>query len=379
MDAIAHLRLRQDRFLFLELRRRIVAAFDVGAAEAGEFDRLAARVQDRRFATGRVGRDLHAGAEHARVHHLRRHRALPDQLVDAQLVGIEDAFELARRQPEVGGTDRFVRFLRVLDARLVAARRAVVFGAEHLLDDAGRLVQRLVRQRRRVGPVIGDETTHRVPAVDALKQSLRDLHRALGGEAELAARLLRQRRGRERRRGTLDAGLLLDGGDRPWHVRAQRLDERGGRGLIEQPYVLVLQLARLRVEILAAGNAAVVQLGERRDEFASLAFQPGFEIPVHRGAERAALFFALDDEPHRHALHAAGAEAGLHLFPEHRREGVTVKAIENPPALLRTDEVFVDLSRVVERLAHRLFGDFVKDNAADGDLRLEHLRKVPAD
>ena len=34
--------LRQDRLLLFELRRRIVAAFDVGAAEAGELDRLAA-------------------------------------------------------------------------------------------------------------------------------------------------------------------------------------------------------------------------------------------------------------------------------------------------------------------------------------------------
>ena len=87
-----------------------------------------------------------------------------------------------------------MRFLRVLDARLVASRGVVVLGAEHLPNHARRLVDRLVGQRRRVGAMVGDETFHlTVTGVDALKQPLRHLHRPLGGEPELAAGLLRQR------------------------------------------------------------------------------------------------------------------------------------------------------------------------------------------
>jgi hypothetical protein len=52
MNAIADLGLRQNRFLFLELRRRIVAALDVRTAESGELDRFAARRQDGGFAAG---------------------------------------------------------------------------------------------------------------------------------------------------------------------------------------------------------------------------------------------------------------------------------------------------------------------------------------
>ena len=194
VNPIADAALRQDRFLLLELRRGIVAAFDVGATEAGKLDRLAACSKDRGLAVGTLGRNLERRPQHPRIHHLRRHRALPDQLVDSHLVWIEHAFELARRQAEVGGTNRFVRFLRVLDARLIAARSVVVVGAEHLANHARRLVDRLVGQRRGVGSMVGDETFHlTVTDVDALEQPLRHLHRSLGGEPELAAGFLRQR------------------------------------------------------------------------------------------------------------------------------------------------------------------------------------------
>ena len=115
VDAIADSGLRQNRFLIFELGRRIVAAFDVGATEARKLDRLAARRQDDGLAARPLRRNLDGRPQDARVHHLRRHRALPDQLVDLQVVGIEHAFELRGREPEIGRPNRFVRFLRVLD------------------------------------------------------------------------------------------------------------------------------------------------------------------------------------------------------------------------------------------------------------------------
>ena len=114
---IADLALRQDRFLLFEFGRRIVAAFDVGAAEAGELDRLAARGEARRLAARPLRGDLDRRAQHARIDHLRRHRPLPDQLVDLQLVGVEHPLELARR----ADGSRSAGSLRALPARSCTA------------------------------------------------------------------------------------------------------------------------------------------------------------------------------------------------------------------------------------------------------------------
>ena len=126
MDLITDFALRQDGFLLLEFCCGIITAFDVGATEPRELDRLSARRKESGLTAGTLGRHLERRPKHPRIDHLRRHRALPDQLVDAHLVGIEHTFELARREAEVGRTNRFVRFLGVLDARLIAARTVVV-------------------------------------------------------------------------------------------------------------------------------------------------------------------------------------------------------------------------------------------------------------
>ncbi len=147
LHQVADRQLRQDRLLLLELRRRIVAAFDIGAAEAGELDRLAGRGERRRFGVDTGAGDLDRRAQDARVHHLRRHRALPDQLVDAQVVPIEGLLHRGRRAAEVRGSDRFVRFLRVLHLGRVAPRARIVLAAEHRLNRRRRLPERLVAQR----------------------------------------------------------------------------------------------------------------------------------------------------------------------------------------------------------------------------------------
>src|SRR5204862_8217582 len=101
-----------------------------------------------------------------------------------------------------------------------------------------------------------------------------------------------QRRGREGWRRSLHAGLLLDTRDRPRHVRANRGCERARSVRIEQPHVLVLQLAGLGVEILAGRDALIVDARERGDELTSPAAQLRLEVPVDRRPERAALFLA---------------------------------------------------------------------------------------
>ena len=102
-----------------------------------------------------------------------------------------------------GGPDGLVGLLRVLHLAGVLPRRRVhVLLAVELAGLVARGVDGRLRQRRRVGTHIGD--------VAVLVQPLRDAHRALGGEPQLAAGLLLQRRGHERRVRPAGVGLLLD-------------------------------------------------------------------------------------------------------------------------------------------------------------------------
>ena len=104
-------------------RRVVVAALLVGGEEAAEGDDRAggrelgvAAVRGRRAEPHRDG--LAAG-----VGHLRGDGALPDQLVERELVAAELAGQLSGRAERVTGrADRLVRLLRVLDLALVAAR-----------------------------------------------------------------------------------------------------------------------------------------------------------------------------------------------------------------------------------------------------------------
>ena len=59
-----------------------------------------------------------------------------------------------------------------------------------------------------------------------------------------------QRGGGEGRGWTLDARFLLDRGHGPRQVSGDGTDEVGGGRAIEQPDVLALERARLRVEVL---------------------------------------------------------------------------------------------------------------------------------
>jgi hypothetical protein len=84
--------------------------------------------------------------------HLACDRAQPNELVEFGLVGIEEAFGLARPAGEIGRADGFVRFLRVLGLGLVAARRLRhVFVAEIGLDHAAHRADRFARDLHAVG------------------------------------------------------------------------------------------------------------------------------------------------------------------------------------------------------------------------------------
>ena len=194
-----------------------------------------------------------------RILHLRRHGALPDQVVERQLVVFEAGL-VGRAEHAARRTDRLVRFLRVGDLVGIAARlvRQVLLAVEPLHQVAGR-GDRLVRQRHRIGTHVGDEA--------ALVQALRHLHRLLGGVAQLAVGFLLQRRRGERRVWPERSRRLLDADHLPARL-AKSADECLRRRLVEQHHVGALgELAGLLVEVLAGGEALAV---ERH--------HPGFEL-----------------------------------------------------------------------------------------------------
>ena len=163
--------------------RRVVGVFAVELEEPIERDD---RTSGPQRLTGPVD-DVHGHLIELRRLHLRRDGALPDQLVQPPLVWVQIAGDLLRRAGHVGRADRLVRFLRVLGAAGVfARRRRQVVGAKgpaHVIADA---IDRFPRHLHAVGPHIGDQAGGLTPDIDTLIQTLREPHRLLRAKPELA-------------------------------------------------------------------------------------------------------------------------------------------------------------------------------------------------
>ena len=228
LQLVARLQMRERALLLL--LDVVVAALLVGGEEAAERDHRPGG-GELGVAPGRRRRaEPERDGQAARVGHLRGERPLPDQVVEGELVPVQLALELLRRPEGVaGGPDRLVRLLRVLDlARVLARLLRDRVGAVELDGLAPRRGQRGLRQRRRVGAHVGD--------VAVLVQALGDAHRRLRAVAELAARLLLQGRGHERRGRPARVRLLVGGADGEGQALelsrelARRRPRRGGRG-----------------------------------------------------------------------------------------------------------------------------------------------------
>ena len=271
--------------------------------------------------------------------------------------------ERLRLAVDVAGSDGFVGFLRAA-ARLVGGRRVrQVFGPEPAGRPRTRLGLGLGGDAHGVRPHIRDEADRSVrPHLDTFVELLGHRHRLLGREAELAAGVLLQRRGDERRRGI---ALALPARHRA-HEEARAVQpghQRPGGRLVGQRRLLAVHLAQRGGEL-------------RR----LLGLQPGVERPVLDGDEGLDLALAIDDEPHRHRLHASGRQAAPDLVPQQRREAVAHQPVEHAARLLGVDLLDVDAARVLERRPHRALGDLVEGDAVDVLLRdRQLLGQVPAD
>ncbi len=363
--ALAHL----GELAGLVVLRLVVAAFLVDLEEAVELRDGAGGAQID-VAGARLGGDVDGGALELGRLHLAGDGAHPDQLIELGLVGLEEFRDLARPAGDVGRTDRLMRLLGVLRLGLVAARRfGNVTGAVIGVDHAADLAQRLVGHVDAVGPHISNESDRLAAEVDSLVEPLRDAHGVGRGKAELAARLLLQRRGGEGRIGVAPGGLGVDQRHREGGG-LERLLERLGlrpRADVEALDLLAVGADQPRLEGLAARRR------ERRDQ-----------RPVLARDEFLDLELAVAHQPQRDRLHAAGRARARQLAPEHRRQREADEIVERAARQIGVDQRLVDGARVLHRLAHRLLGDGVEDDALDVDileklLFLEHFQHVPGD
>ena len=136
---------RKQRLLVPQFGRRIVAPLHVGAKVSGELNDLAGSGEDAEGAALSGRRDFDGRAQKLRVGHLGRHRPLPDQFVHLGFVPMKATSGFVGSQREVRRPDRLVRFLRVLDLFLIAARTAVILVPVHFPDRATQFLQRLLR------------------------------------------------------------------------------------------------------------------------------------------------------------------------------------------------------------------------------------------
>ena len=206
-----------------------------------------------------------------------------------------------------------------VDVRLLGQ----VLGAVASADELAHRVERVVRDARRVGTHVGDETDRAfVAELDALVEPLRDAHRAAGCEAELARRLLLQLRGDEgRQRVALDAPCVSTVAT-VQVARRRAVGELRGRSprrcelLVLEPLAVDLEQpgGERRRRLCPASRASIVQ------------YSSGTKASISR--------LALADQPHRDRLHAAGGQPAPHLLPEQRADLVADQAVEDAARLL---------------------------------------------
>ncbi len=272
-----------------------------------------------------------------------------------------------------------MRLLRVLHLGGVGARRVrQVVGPVELGDLGAGGGDRGVRQRGRVGAHIGDEAV--------LVQLLRDLHGPLGAEAQLAAGLLLQRGGAERRVRRAAVGLGLDAADAERGL-LQRGGQRAGGLLVQvQGGRGGLQPA-VRAEVAAGGDALAVdgdQAGAEglrvgRVGGGAAGAEGADQVPVGGGGEGDPLALALDHQAGGDRLDAARRQLRHDLLPQHRGDLVAVEAVQDAAGLLRVDQALVQVARVAHGLLDGVLGDLVEDHPVHRHLGLQHFLQVPRD
>ena len=316
------------------------------AAVAVEFQDLPLRLEE---ALARLDFDVRDG-EDGRVH-LARDEPAVDQLVELELVDREAVADPLGGQAEVGRPYRLVRLLRGLARGVLERLGGQIAVAVLVLDQFPDALERLLRDAEAVRPHVGDQADRPGPVhVDPLVQLLGDHHRPLAGEPEPDRPLLLEGARLERRIGLVLLLRLLDPGDRVGR-RRQGVVHGAGVDLVPGLELLAFPLGQGRLKAVGFGPRA--RRADRRGD-----------PPVFLRDERPDLLLAVGDQPDRDRLHPPGAQVPGDLAPQQGADLVTHEPVEEPPRLLRVDQVHVDRADVLERLLDGAVGDLVERDPA---------------
>ena len=248
--------LDQGRQTGVALVGLVVFVFQIHRHEAGEHEGLA-RCAEYALADGDISGDRVV----LRRAHLAGQRALPDHLVEAELLRRQVLADAVRGAADRGRADGFVRLLRVGGGVAVGVGgvrqvAALVVGrvVELAFDVGADLGHGLARQRHRICPHVADEADGAFADVYTFVEPLRSAHGALCGHTELANAFLLQGAGGEGRRGAAGFRCLFDGDD--LGVMPLQSGHDGGLpGLIGEAELLdlgALPARQLRREILCS-------------------------------------------------------------------------------------------------------------------------------
>src|ERR1700733_5765753 len=296
----------------------------------------------------RVARGVHVdrGLVENRGHHLRRDEALPNHLVELEHVVIEKAANAFGRARDVRGTNRFVRFLRIL----LRFEKVGLFGQEAWYkaraDVFANLLDRIRGNAHRIRAHVSDQRFGTfIAQLDALIEALREHHRAARGVAKaVVPGLLELRRGEWRRRET---ALFLLRHARPLPNRFIDRSENPLRfGLVGNLDVLALVFDELGFERWRLARS-----------------EKSVNRPVFPGDERPDFLFALDDQTERDRLNAPSGKTSANFVPQDRRNLVADQPVEDAAGLLRVDQVHVYLRGMLEGGFDCLLRDFVEHHA----------------
>src|SRR5581483_4990528 len=333
-DQIERLALRQRRqraLLFLVT----VLPLEIQHGEPGEDHARTVGAEQEVY-----GLDVHCRLIQLGRSHLASHEAIPDQLVETVLLRRQHRSQLRRVAPCGRWADGFVGLLRPAAAGLVHTRPVGHVGLAPLIpNEVARLALGHAGDVQGVGTHVGDEADRPArPQVHTLVQLLRNGHGALGRKAELAARLLLQRAGGERRR-RLTCRAFGAHVVHPVGGALQRFDDTLGVILALGADLLTAALQQLSAEDVLLGP------------FAGLS-QVSLDRPVFLWLELFNRIFAVTDEANCNGLHPAGAQTTPHLTPQQRRQLVTDQPVEHTSRLLGVDQIHVYRARVGDGLLH---------------------------
>src|SRR5271166_5103047 len=196
--------------------------------------------------------------------------------------------------------------------RLVGVRRfGQKLGTEIASDKVTHFAYRFIRHARRIGTHVGNESDRAfVAEVDAFVEALRQDHGTLNAEAQLARGVLLELAGSERRCRAAAALALVNRAHAPVGVLQGGL-QFGGFFAIRNRGFLATNADKTRRKCRWLGG-----------------LQVRVKSPILFLNEHLDFAFALDDEPQRNRLHAAGGEPAADLVPQQWRNLVTNETIQ---------------------------------------------------